>query len=224
MRRGRTWERKCSLCITAIKNLIFCLHSSWTRSEVCQGLKVWWVDFGWTLGGHLAAQSLPSSQDRVGEKTSWSWVKIKQKQRLCAKENIYPLVPTSRWCPAHFQRSRDSEKKILTHTTLFLPQPPILLAFIAEQTPHGLEYPFGLLGTAVLSLSPPKTLSMPQPTAEGENAEETALMLWECCSALASTLRCYQHLCSWQCKAQLFEGCWGKKILSISARPQERQR
>ena len=36
-----------------------------------------------------------------------------------------------------------------------------LLAFIAEQTSYGMEYPFGQFGSAVLAVSPPKLLPTP---------------------------------------------------------------
>jgi len=44
-----------------------------------------------------------------------------------------------------------------------LPHPfsPFLLAFIAEQTSYGMEYPFGHFRSAVLAVSPPKLLPTP---------------------------------------------------------------
>ena len=57
---------------------------------------------------------------------------------------------------------------------------------------------------------PSQDLAHPQPTGEGGNFGETALMLWEHCSAGAKTLVCYQHRSSYQYRAQHYEGCYGE--------------
>ena len=90
------------------------------------------------------------------------------------------------------------------------PLPPPPPRFYAEQTSYGMEYPFGQFGSAVLDLSPPKILPTPSLLVRGGNAGETALMLWEHCSAVAKTLVCYQHLSSYQYRAQHYEGCYGE--------------
>jgi len=43
-----------------------------------------------------------------------------------------------------------------------------LLAFLAEQTSHGMEYPLGQFGSAVPTTSPPKTLPAPSLLVRGE--------------------------------------------------------
>ena len=49
------------------------------------------------------------------------------------------------------------------------PRPPsFLLAFVAEQTSYGMEYPFGQFGSAVLAVSPPKILPTPSLLVRGE--------------------------------------------------------
>jgi len=62
-------------------------------------------------------------------------------------------------------------------------------------------------GSAVLTMSPPKILPSPSLLEVVGNVGETALMLCKHCSAEVKTLMCYQHLSSYQYKAQQHEGC-----------------
>lgn len=87
------------------------------------------------------------------------------------------------------------------------------LTFIAEQTSYDMEHPFGQFGPAVLAMSPLKILPTPS-LLVGENVGETALMLFEHCLALAKTLVCYQHLPSYQYKAE--QGGYGENELRLS--------
>ena len=48
------------------------------------------------------------------------------------------------------------------------PSSSCLLAFIAEQTSYGMEYPFGQFGSAVLAMSPPKILPTPSLLVGGQ--------------------------------------------------------
>ena len=66
-------------------------------------------------------------------------------------------------------------------------------------------------------MSPPKILPRPSlPLRGGLNIGETALMLCQHCSAVAKTLVCYQHLSSYQRRAQHYEGCYGENKLHLS--------
>ena len=53
-----------------------------------------------------------------------------------------------------------------------MPSPAFLLAFIAEQTSYGMEYPFGQFGSAVPAMSPPKILPTPSLLGEAEGMLE----------------------------------------------------
>lgn len=70
----------------------------------------------------------------------------------------------------------------------------------------------------------PLSRSFPSPTFwwGGGNVGEAALMLWEHCSAAARTLVRHQHLYSYQCKAQHYEGAAAGENNSIPARPNTR--
>lgn len=76
-----------------------------------------------------------------------------------------------------------------------------VLAFISEQTPYGMEYLLGEFGSAVLAMSPPKTLPTSLLVSVG-NVGETMLMLCQHCLAVAIKLLCCQHLSSYQCQAE----------------------
>lgn len=71
-------------------------------------------------------------------------------------------------------------------------------------------YSFGQFGSAVPAV-PSQDLSQPQPTGDGRNAGETALLLCQCCSAPAKTGVCYQHPSAHQNKAQHWRGLLGIK-------------
>lgn len=88
-----------------------------------------------------------------------------------------------------------------------------LLGFFLSRCHMG--YSSGQLGSAVLAMSPPKTLHTPQ-HCWGEDVGETALMLCQYFSAVAKTQMCYQHLSSYQYRTHHWEGCCGENDFHLS--------
>lgn len=100
MRRGHTRERKCSLCVMAITTE-FSVYSP-PELEV-RFVKVWWVDFGWALGGHLAALSLPSSAGQ-----GWGENKIAMGQNKAKAKAVWKKRQTKYLSPSSHQQVMSS--------------------------------------------------------------------------------------------------------------------
>ncbi|KAK4806753.1 hypothetical protein QYF61_005549 [Mycteria americana] len=88
------------------------------------------------------------------------------KQIITKKSGVVLLNPVVKAMSSHFLGSRASiaiavppdDKRRNNECP---PPSSFLLAFIAEQTSFGMEYPFGQFGSAVLAMSPPKLLPTP---------------------------------------------------------------
>lgn len=70
--------------------------------------------------------------------------------------------------------------------------PPLLLVLCFNQSSYGMEFPLGLPGPGVLATNPSK--SCPPPGCYWRRILEwQSWHLCELCSAIATTLMCYQH-------------------------------
>jgi len=130
-------------------------------------------------------------------------------------KNIYSLLPTSRWRPATSWEGGPQYAELWlwkANTVIVKTMPLLLLSLLSLllSTSCSVEYPFGQFGSAVLAMSLPKLLPTPWPVAFGGWVGGTALMVFKYCLAVAKTLGCYQHLPSYKCKAQHYEGCYGE--------------
>lgn len=230
MRRGRTWERKCSLCVRAITTKF----SVYSPPEVeVRFVKVWWVDFGWTLSGHLAALSLPSSAGKAGENIRWKklmgrrWFNKAKAKAMCRRkenQNIYPLLPISRWCPACFPRSRPSENKHqnIRHSVLTPLSHSLSFYCWADISWFGISL-WSVQDSCPVSVPSQNLIHAPAywwgGECWGDNTDDVGVLLSSSqnTGVLPTPLQLpMQSIALW--------GLLREKILPISARPKERQK